>query len=322
MSIPSIKTFTIKNDSGLIVELANYGARIVKIELAGQDHTVNVACGYVNIEDYLQDNVYMGATIGPIANRIAGGKLSIENRDYQLIRNHGEHCLHGGDHSFDMQIWECEQHDDSSVEFSHFYTESPQSLPGNLKLSAKYSLDGRQLKIEYRVHTDKATYINLTNHVYLNLNGQASTIHDHEFTLHAGAYAKVDDLGIPSGELQEIDNPLSYSLDTQSPYPDLQGKVDHHFIVDETDHSLKRCAHAKSRSTGISVLVSSTKPGFQFYTGQFLSEPFKAFQGFCIESQFAPDAINQTKFISPLTTAETPYCHVTTFDFDWPEKSL
>ena len=318
MSIPTIKTFTINNDLGLVVKLADYGARIVSIELAGQYNTVNVACGYANIEDYLEDDSYMGATIGPIANRIAGGKLNIESHDYQLSRNHGDHCLHGGECSFDKQTWKCKRHDQSSVEFSLVYPENPQSVPGNLTLSAKYSLLGQQLKIEYQVQTDKATYINLTNHVYLNLNGQANTIHDHDFTLFTGAYTKLDHSGIPSGERQAINNPLSYVLNKQSPYPELQSKVDHHFIVDEDDSSLKACAYAKSHSTGISVLVSSTKPGFQFYTGQFLSAPFKAFQGFCIESQFVPDAINQENFISPLTTPKTPYYHQTTFDFDWP----
>ncbi|MFT4630242.1 MAG: aldose 1-epimerase [Dinoroseobacter sp.] len=318
MSIPTIKTFTIKNDLGLIVKLADYGARIVSIELAGQYKSVNVACGYADIQDYLEDDFYMGATIGPIANRIADGKLNIENREYQLPQNHGDHCLHGGDQSFDMQTWKCEHHDQSSVEFSLVYGENPESLPGNLKLLTRYSLTGQQLKIEYEGQTDKATYINLSNHVYLNLNGEANTIHDHEFALFSDAYAQVDDFGIPSGERQITNNPLSYSLNGQSAYPDLQDKVDHHFIVDEDDSSLKAFAYIKSQSTGISVLMSSTKPGLQFYTGQFLSEPFKAFQGFCIESQFAPDAINQENFISPLTTPKTPYYHQTTFVFDWP----
>jgi len=321
----SLKNYSIEDENGLQVELSNYGARICKIEIQKENTPVQLACHYPQLEDFLDDKYYLGATVGPIANRIAEGKLNIDGKLYELSTNHGIHCLHGGTNSFDQMFWDCVAHDSTSVEFCLNYPENQNSeikseknaLPGNLQVRARYSVQGQQLRLCYFAQTDRNTYLNLCNHVYLNLNDDQQNINNHQFELYANAFAEIDNLGIPNGELRPIQNPFNYELASPSGITQFNDKIDHHFIVNEHDQSLKPLAKASSSESGISVLVSSTKPGFQFYSGHFLEQPFAPYDGFCIEPQFAPNAINLKQFFSPLTTPELPYQHSTLYDFSW-----
>lgn len=318
MSTSALNSYVIKDSTGLQVTLCNLGARIVNIEVPCRGAATRLVCGYPELEDYLADKVYMGTTVGPIANRIAGGKLSIAGKAYQMDVNHGPHSLHSGKHGWDKLHWRCIEHIDDRVTFALRVAAEHNALPGNLELRVSYRVANQALTIDYSGKTDANTYLNLTNHVYLNLNSQSDPINNHLFTLFAQSFARVDELQIPTGSLKDLPTPFHYALDSTCAYPELMEAADHHFIVDENDPSLKRCIKVVSPESGISVEVSSTKPGFQLYTGQFLSAPFTAFAGFCVETQFAPDAINQPDFVSPLTTVDQPYSHTSCYRFDWP----
>jgi len=178
-----------------------------------------------------------------------------------------------------------------------------------------------QLKIDYFADTEFATYLNLSNHVYLNLNpktnGCKQNIRNHRFTLFANAYTINDAEFIPTDRLQNMSNPFQYSSSDKNQRNGLTSKVDSHFITkdDALDLELIPIVDVSSPDSNIGVKISSTKPGFQFYTGHFLSAPFSPFDGFCIEPQYIPNAINREQHCSPLTLPETPYRHTTVFEF-------
>ncbi|MEM7358792.1 MAG: aldose epimerase family protein [Pseudomonadota bacterium] len=313
-----LQTFVIKGDSGLQVTLADFGARVLDISLPLQKGLQSVTCGYEQPQDFLTDRFYMGATVGPIANRVANGQLSIQGQQVQLDINQGPNSLHSGAHGYDDKQWQCVEQSPHSVTFELNVPNSDNPLPGNLNVRVRYTVEDRNLNIDYRAQTDEASYLNLTNHVYLNLNTEAATIHNHRFVLHAKTFAEVDDLQIPNGSCTKLCTPFRYSINALKEPAALTHHADHHFIVDENDAALKHCLKALSPESGIELDVFSTKPGFQLYTGQFLGDPFVPYQGFCVETQFAPDAINQTGFISPLTTPDQPYRHTSCYRFNWP----
>ncbi len=301
---------TISDDKNLTVELLDFGARIHRVQFANTD----VALHYSKISDYLSDAYYLGASIGPITNRIAGGKLSINGNAYQMPLNESGSCLHSGGFGFDKETWSVLKATKSSVDYQLVFNLSRIGLRGRLNIIASYRVENGALTIEYKAKTDTETYINPTNHVYLNLAGDGN-IADHQFQILAKNYATIDEYNLPTGELEAINSPLDYQI-MSSPLNEFFGLVDHHFNVHEFDgETLIPMLGAVSETSGISVLVSGNSPGFQFYTGKFLSTPFLPSAGFCLETQYAPDAINRTEFFSPLLAPGHEHQQITRFEF-------
>ncbi len=308
---------SISSETGLTVELLDYGARIhdVKVPvITNREKTKqSVVCGYATPEEYLQDPFYMGASVGPIANRIRHGQLCLGAHTIQLPTNQQGHCLHSGELGFDAKYWALAEQTSNAAKFVldiQTYAQIP------LHVSASYTVDANTLQIEYEVKTRSDVYINMTNHTYWNLNSQHESIQNHSFDLAALAIANKDNDDIPTGQLQLLDHPYSYKFTNAADQAGLADTVDHHFVVDEYDAGLKRMVVARSPQSPLSLTVSSTKPGFQLYSAHFLSGQQKPFAGFCVEPQYAPDAPNLAGFAAPLTTPEVPYHHRIEYQFD------
>jgi len=267
-----MRVISISDGNRLTVDLLDFGARIAGIRF----NDVPVALGYENLCDYQNDAYYIGASIGPISNRLANAQLSINGQRFSLPANEGANCLHSGGRGFD------------------------------------YTVHRGALTIEYLSHTDTDTYINLTNHVYFNLSGRRQTIADHRFDLFAKSWLNVDKTNIPTGEIIKANSPIKYQL-KQSSERDVD-IVDHHFEVGQ-DRLMKLMLKAHSPTTGIGLEVRGTSPGFQFYDGHYLDKPFISNQGFSVETQYAPDAINQKNFYSPLLTAGELRNQITVLQF-------
>lgn len=289
---------TISDGQGLTVDLLDFGARIAAINFNGTD----MALSYDNDADYLTDPYYLGATIGPICNRINQGRFTIGEQLFQMPINHGEHCLHSGDAGFDKETWSLVKAKKKSVHYELVYPLSRVGLEGRLIISAVYTVKNGGLHIDYTCKTDTTTFVNLTNHVYLNIDSTSSII-DHKFELFADNYVEVDQCSIPTGDLIALEGPMQYEI-MNSPRVEFAGVCDHHFNTSNgaSDHpeQLQKMLIARSSNNNIELEVSSNSVGFQFYTGKFLSQPFLPSAGFCVEAQLAPDAINQDGFPAPL----------------------
>lgn len=289
---------TIKDGLGLSVDLVDFGARITAINFNGTD----VALSYDNDTDYLTDNYYLGATIGPIANRVSQGRFNLGEQLFQMPINHGDHCLHSGNVGFDQETWSLVKAKKNSVHYELAYPLNRVGLEGRLMVNAIYTVENGALSIEYSCISDTTTYLNMTNHVYLNIDGTDSIV-DHEFELACDSAVEVDNESIPTGNLIDLNAPFKYEI-MRSSKTEFAGVCDHHFniINSDSDHrkTLKTMLTARSKNNNIELEVSSNSPGFQFYTGKFLSQPFLPSAGFCVEAQLAPDAINQEHLESPL----------------------
>ena len=314
-----MKRITIQSKE-LELSVLPFGARIIGLKFHGNE----LALAYSNEAEYVSDPYYLGATVGPIANRVANAILNIDGNALTLPANENQHCLHSGGVGFDQETWNLVEHSHDSAIFELDYHLAKLGMIGQLNVRAVYNLLGDTLVVEYHSMCDTDTYINPTNHVYLNLSGRSlaghnASLDDHKFKLYGTSFAKVDEQNIPTGELTEFDSPLEYRL---SKTDDFSGAVDHFFNVrndvgdeDLGDARMADMVTAKSEHSGIEVSVRGNSVGYQFCTSDFLTEPFAPSGGFCVETQHAPNAINQVGVYSPLLCAGVKRVQVTEFKF-------
>lgn len=331
-----VELYTLINDQGMEVKIIPYGAIIVSIQVPDRNGRLgDVVLGFENLAGYLEPHPFFGAVAGRYANRIAGGKFTLNGVEYTLAQNNGPNHLHGGVKGFDKKVWEAETFISEGEVGLHLACESPdgeEGYPGTLKAEVTYSLDNNQaLRIDYHATTDQATVINLTNHSYFNLAG-AGTILEHELMIDASRFTPVDATLIPTGELSSVaGTPFDFTqpiaigarineADEQLGYG--QG-YDHNWVLNHSPGSLDLAATAYEPITGRILEVHTTQPGVQFYTGNFLNGAFTGKEGavynqrsgFCLETQHFPDSPNQPNFPSTVLEPGQQYNQTTVFKF-------
>jgi len=339
----SIKLYTLKNQSGVVVKVTNFGAIITSILVPDrQGNIADVALGYNRVEDYINavDKPYFGAVVGRYGNRIANGKFMLDGEKYSLAINNGENHLHGGVIGFDKVVWDAKPMEGdgwSGIELSYKAKDMEEGYPGNLDVKVTYRLtNANELVIDYLATTDKKTSVNLTQHTYFNLEGEGEgTILDHELMINAKKYTPVDAGLIPTGELADVAaTPFDFTA------PKLIGKdieqedqqltfglgYDHNFVLDRSEQQegeMVLAARVVQPQNGRVLEVRTTEPGIQFYSGNFLDgrlkgKSGKAYEyrgGFCLETQHYPDSPNQPNFPSTILNPGEEYRSTTTFKF-------
>jgi aldose 1-epimerase len=316
-----IHLYTLKNPNGIKVKIINYGAAIVSIEVPDKNgNFADIVLGYDSLDGYINDSVYLGVTVGRYANRIAGGKFTIDGVEYRLAKNNGENHLHGGIEGFFKKVWSeknvFSSKEKAGIELSYLSKDKEEGYPGNLQSIVKYTLTpNNELIIEYEASTDKPTPVNLTNHSYFNLKGQGNgDILNHRIMLNAKKYTPVDEGLIPTGEIKSVEGtPLDFTkieaigarideLDEK-----FGGGYDHNFILEGVSDSLVLAAKVIEPESGRVLEIYTTKPGIQFYTGNYLKnikgksgKIYKKYFGFCLEPQYFPDSPNKPNFPSSI----------------------
>ena len=311
--------FILSNSNGLEMSVTNYGAKIVSLHVPDKTgKLVDVVLGKSCIDDYLNNQEpYFGAICGRTANRIAGGCFSLDGVEYRLAVNNGPNSLHGGLKGFHAVVWDAEQTDGQTLELSYLSKDGEEGFPGNLKVTLTYQLtDENGVKIIYKAVTDKMTILNLTNHSYFNLSGEGDpSILDHELLIFADTFLPTNDVAIPFGKPEKVENtPFDFlSLHTigeriQDDNTQLRygNGYDHNYIINRVDNGLVLAAKAISPKTGIVMDTFTTEPGVQLYTGNYLDGSFIGKNGhryprrsaFCLETQHYPDSIHQPDYPS------------------------
>ena len=327
-----VDLYTCTNANGFVLKMTNFGAIVVSLEVPDRDGKLaNVTLGFDSLEDYLGEHPYFGGTIGRYGNRIAKGKFTLDGQEYTLATNNDENHLHGGVKGFNKVMWKAEpvQTDtEVGVKFTYVSPDGEEGYPGTLTATVAYTLDNDdQLKMDYTATTDKATPINLTNHNYWNLAGAGSgTIHDHVLSLAADKYVPVDATLIPTGELADVagtvfdfTQPKRMGEQIDQVEGDPTG-YDHCYALRGQDGKLESAAVIKEPTTGRVMEILTTKPGVQFYTGNFLSGipaegGFPLNAAFCLETEFYPDSPNQADFPSCILQPGETYHHTTVHKF-------
>lgn len=325
-----IEQYTLQNAAGTVVKLINYGATVVSVETIDRDGQLgNIALGHSSVENWLKNPCYFGCTAGRYANRIAKGIFSIEGNIYTLARNDGDNHLHGGEGGFHKKIWEAEatSTDDSmTVTFRHTSPDGEDSYPGTLNTTVQYTLnEDNELTIHYEATTDKATVVNLTNHTYWNLTGDAAKqqVLEHELSLRCDQYLPVDSQMIPTGDMAAVaETPFNFTgrKTIGSDLPGVEGGYDHCYVINREVEGLVPAARVFEPKSGRVLEISTTEPGIQLYTGNFLKGEeetggFKQHHGFCLETQHYPDSPNQPHFPSTILKPDEKYESTTVHKF-------
>ncbi|MBG8553660.1 aldose epimerase family protein [Hymenobacter guriensis] len=321
------KLYTLTNAHGLKATITNYGGTLTSLLVPDKDGKLgDVVLGFDNVggytsAQYLQEGPYFGALIGRYGNRIKAGKFTLDGKEYTLALNNAPNTLHGGKRGFDKVVWEAEpgsSAEGQTLKLTYLSKDGEEGYPGNLQVTVVYTLTNDDaLKIDYSATTDKATPINLTNHAYFNLNhGQAKNALDHELTLNADRYTVVDGTLIPTGELRQVQGtPMDFRQahtigerikQVTGPGP---GGYDHNWVLADAPRATPQpAATVYEPTTGRTMTVTTTEPGIQFYSGNFLkgnltgkgNTAYVQNYGFCLETQHFPDSPNQPKFPSTI----------------------
>lgn len=329
--------FTLTNARGHVVTLTDYGAAIVGIKVPDRvGKLADVALGFDDLAGFLsKDNPYFGCIVGRFGNRIARGRFTLEGKGYQLATNNGANHLHGGLRGFDKLIWRATiaGQNPPSVRFSLLSADGDEGYPGNLFAEVTYTwTDESELRLDYRATTDRATIVNLTNHVYLNLAGQGSgDVLNHLVRMPAEHYVPVGADLIPTGRLASVaGTPMDFlkAAAIGSRLAATGGDplgYDHTFVLKTAaSDEVVLAAEVAEPAGGRRLRVFTTEPGVQFYTGNFLDGSFVGKEGvryvrhagFCLETQHFPDSPNQPAFPSVVLLPDQVYQSATRFLFD------
>ena len=140
-----VKLYILENENGLKASITDFGATLVDLitpDASGNFADINL--GYDNLEGYVNDTCYFGATIGRYGNRIAGGTFELDGKVYELPKNDkGKKCLHGGTEGFNKRLWQGEVINKEGVSSVRFRLTSPdgdQGFPGLLEVACVYTL--------------------------------------------------------------------------------------------------------------------------------------------------------------------------------------
>ena len=337
-----VERYTLANRS-MSVSILTYGGIIQELRAPDRrGRLANITLGYADLNGYtvprgdppVPNPSYFGGIIGRYGNRIADARFMLDGDTYTLDANNGPNSLHGGDQGFDRFVWKAEPIQRRGVVGVTLTRTSEEGegcvpdavqppcttgYPGNLEVEVDYTLDKRNnLRIDYRATTDATTVVNLTNHAYWNLAGEGTgTIYDHRLTLNADRYTPVDPTLIPTGALDPV---AGTPFDFRTPHAigerirddNLQLKLgqgyDHNWVLDRRagDTRMKRAARLRDPDSGRVLTMSTTEPGIQFYSGNFLDgtlygtsgKAYRQGDGLALETQHYPDSPNQPNFPS------------------------
>jgi aldose 1-epimerase len=336
----AVERFTLTNRAGVEVVAITYGGIITSLRTPDRAGRLDdVVLGFDSVGGYVANSSpYFGAVVGRYANRIAGGRFTLDGTTYQLAKNNGPNHLHGGVRGFDKQIWAAAPFQGDSgvgVVFTYTSPDGEEHYPGTLQARVSYRLtDKNELVVDYQATTDKATPVNLTQHTYWNLAGAGrGDILGHQLTLDAAAFTPTDSTAIPTGEIAtvagtpfDVRQPTAVGAriqqnDTQLRY----GKgYDHNWVIDRKGATgLAHAARLFDSTSGRTLDIATTEPGVQFYSGNYLDGSIKGKgglvygyrSGLALETQHYPDSPNRPNFPSSILRPGAEYRSRTVFTF-------
>ena len=333
----SVELYTLRNQRGMEAHIATYGGTITSLTAPDRNgHYADVVLGYDTLPEYFKGTAYFGALIGRYGNRIAHGQFMLDGARYTLATNNGPNALHGGRVGFDKVVWTVAQAKvvPQGPELTLTYTsrDGEEGYPGNLQVKAVYTLtEDNALRLEYTATTDKDTLVNLTQHSYFNLRGHGDVL-GHELQINAREFTPVDGTLIPTGELRPVaGTPFDFrqptAIGARIGQDDGQLKFgqgyDHNWVITKPRGALAVIATVYETETGRLLELSSTEPGVQFYSGNFLDgtdkgkggQVYAQHAGLALEPQHFPDSPNRSNFPSVVLQPGKTYHNTIVYHF-------
>lgn len=279
--------------SGIEVLVHPFGARIVSYKIPLSLGTKEIVQTFPSIADFAKNSKYGGATIGPFANRISGGKFQLNGEVYTIEKNEGKNSLHSGKLGLHLLEWNITKQASNEITFEIKRNHLEDGFPGNRVFRCTYTLEEDDLLIRFYGTTDQDTVMNMTNHAYFNLDHEPN-LDNHFFMIDSKGALELTEEGIPTGTVIPAIGDFNLSV-----FQRLDHRTfDHNFILSYPD-MMELAAAAYCPSTDITLEVFTDQPGMQFFTGK------KTF--FAFETQHFPDSPNHEAFPSTVVTKDRPY---------------
>ena len=337
MEVDGKKTdlYTLRNKNNMEVCVTNFGGRIVSVMVPDKDGQMrDVVLGFDSIQDYVSKPSDFGASIGRYANRINQGRFTLDGTEYQLPQNNYGHCLHGGPQGFQYRVFDAVQPNPQELELTYMAEDGEEGFPGNITCKVLMKLtDDNAIDIRYEAETDKPTIVNMTNHSYFNLDGDAARNEAHLLTIDADYYTPVDSTFKTTGEIAPVEGtPMDFRTPTPvgariNDYDFVQLKngngYDHNWVLNTKGDITRKCATLESPLTGIVLDVYTNEPGIQVYAGNFLDGSLTGKKGItynqrasvCLETQKYPDTPNKPEWPSAVLRPGEKYMSQCIFKF-------
>ena len=327
--------YILRNKNNMEVCITNFGGRIVSVMVPDKDGQMrDVVLGFDSIQDYISKPSDFGASIGRYANRINQGKFTLDGVEYQLPRNNYGHCLHGGPQGFQYRVYDAVQLNPQELQLTYVAKDGEEGFPGNITCKVLMKLtDDNAIDIQYEAETDKPTIVNMTNHSYFNLDGDAGSNAEHLLTIDADYYTPVDSTFMTTGEIVPVeDTPMDFRTpmpvgERINDFDFVQLKngngYDHNGVLNAKGDINRRAASLKSQKTGIVLDVYTNEPGVQVYAGNFLDGSLTGKKGItynqrasvCLETQKYPDTPNKPEWPSAVLRPGEKYMSQCIFKF-------
>ncbi|RZJ71147.1 MAG: galactose mutarotase [Flavobacterium sp.] len=319
------------NDKGTLVKIFNYGAIINKFIVtnkAGESQDIVLGfddfSGYIN-EEYLKNYPYLGSIIGRYANRIKNGEFEVDGVLYQLAKNNGEDCLHGGKEGLDKKVWDIvsvSENPHASVTLQYYSLDGEENFPGDLAIQLTFQLTNNdELILSYQADTDEATPINLTHHGYFNLSPTGEKVLAHTHRMDACNYLEQDNF-VVTGNLLPVKDTIHDFTTAKAigaNWNEIDG-YDQSYVLDKTYGDLTLASKTSETKSGLTLLVYTTEPVAHFYTAKHLAvkngkggRSYGEFDAFCVETQHHPNAVNIPHFPSTILQPEEIYTQTTIY---------
>ena len=327
--------FVLRNANNMEVCITNFGGRIVSVMVPDREGVMrDVVLGFDSIRDYITIPSDFGASIGRYANRINQGRFTLDGVEYVLPRNNYGHCLHGGPNGFQYQVYDARQTGPQELELTYLSKDGEEGFPGNITCKVLMTLtDDNAIDIRYEAETDQPTIVNMTNHSYFNLDGDAGSNSDHLLTIDADYYTPVDSTFMTTGEIAPVEGtPMDFRTATPvgariDDFDFVQLKngngYDHNWVLNTQRDITHKCVTLESPKTGIVLDVYTNEPGIQVYAGNFLDGTITGKKGIvynqrasvCLETQKYPDTPNKPDWPSAVLRPGEKYNSHCVFKF-------
>ncbi|SET11505.1 aldose 1-epimerase [Natronincola peptidivorans] len=309
---------SLKNKNNMEVKLLNYGATIVELLVPDRNGVIeNVVLTFDNLQDYMENPPYFGATLGRTSGRIGDGRFYLKGKTYQLKKNFQENHGHGGEKGFSHKVWQynlAEEKGKTIAKFSYNSRGMEENYPGNLEVEVTYTLtEDNQLSIEYLADTDETTLCNLTNHAYFNLSGNYNRkVTEQQLKINSHKFIELNKNMIPTGRIIDVeDTPMDFrelkligqDIEADDPQLLLANGYDHPWLVEKGDNQVEMMDEVSGRK----MTISTTYPSIVIYSYNYPNnEKLKydkigsKYDGICFEAQYEPDGINHTNLSSAI----------------------
>jgi aldose 1-epimerase len=313
----AVEAVRLSRPGGLVVEILSLGATVHRLCAPTPRGPVEAVAGYPSLEGYAQDTGYLGAIVGRCANRIGDARFALDGETFNVSPNEGANCLHGGVLGFNKRLWSIDTTDTDKPRATLTYVsaDGEEGFPGEVRVRADYELTADDtLVIAYEAKTDRATPVNLSQHIYFNLSGDGDIL-DHVLRIAASAITPVRGDLIPTGELMPVTGTpfdlregrvIGDAMGEPHPQLTIPGGFDMNWALDPASGPALTLTSPK---TGLSLEIETDQVGIQVYSGQSMPSPFVRCAALALEPQGFPDAVNHPNFPSVILRPGETYRH-------------